>query len=304
MGLSNSRELTSRAAESKPWTAIMLLARGLLALITNVPLVLVALVAVLRVQSVPAGAPGIYGWLADGPLERNFGARVFAILGRGCLPAWGVDALARRAQAFQTDLPGVLNRLRCSGPHVFSARCRADADRDHGLVSAIRWLLHMVPAPSMDWVPRPRLFSHLRHAPVTVGASATPSPHASGRPLNILSMDGGGMRGLNLLVLAEEIEIQTGKPLASLFDLVAGTSIGGCGALFINKYPAPGEATRMARLALSELQHKCFALEARSRSSLFWKGHLCLDRRREFILEICGQAQPIRLPKGKLLACP
>jgi hypothetical protein len=111
-------------------------------------------------------------------------------------------------------------------------------------------------------------------------------------------MDGGGMRGLNLLVLAEEIELQTGRPLASLFDLVAGTSIGGCGALFINKYPAPGEATRMARWALRELQHRCFGPGALSRSSLFWKGHLCLDRRREFMLEICGQAQPLRLPKG------
>lgn len=162
----------------------------------------------------------------------------------------------------------------------------------------------MVPAPSMDWVPRPRLVAPLRHADLAVGSSATSTPRASGRPLNILCMDGGGMRGLNLLVLAEEIELQTGKPLASLFDLVAGTSIGGCGALFINKYPAPGEATRMARLALRELQHRCFGPSARSRSSLFWKGHLCLDRRREFMLEICGQAQPLRLPKGERQPTP
>jgi len=68
-----------------------------------------------------------------------------------------------------------------------------------------------------------------------VGSNASVVPRGSGRPLNILCMDGGGMRGLNLLVMAEEIELQTGKPLASLFDLVAGTSIGGCGALFVNK---------------------------------------------------------------------
>jgi len=54
----------------------------------------------------------------------------------------------------------------------------------------------------------------------------------------------------------------------------------------------------MARLALRELQQRCFAMNVRSRRSLFFDGHLCLDRRREFMLELCGQEQPIRLPKG------
>lgn len=72
-------------------------------------------------------------------------------------------------------------------------------------------------------------------------------------------MDGGGMRGRNLLVIAEatelpkemaagcrilssarrpcapqEMELQTGKPLSSLFELVAGTTTGGCGALVVS----------------------------------------------------------------------
>jgi len=102
------------------------------------------------------------------------------------------------------------------------------------------------------------------------------------------------MRGRNLLVIAEEMELQTGKPLSSLFELVAGTSIGGCGALFLNKYPAPGEATHMARRALRMLQERCFAPDARSYGHLWRDGHLCLDRRREFMLELCGTRQPLR----------
>jgi len=177
-----------------------------------------------------------------------------------------------------------------------------DADRDHGLLPAIRWLLqYLVPMPGIHWIRSPHFLTLSRQRQmlptISLDGNCTASQQ-SGRPLNILCMDGGGMRGLNLLVMAEEIELQTGKPLASLFDLVAGTSIGGCGALFINKYPAPGEATRMARLALRELQERCFAPYARSRRSLLWDGHLCLDRRREFMLEICGEMQPLRLPKG------
>ena len=59
--------------------------------------------------------------------------------------------------------------------------------------------------------------------------------------------------------MVEEIEAATGSSVSSLFDLVAGTSIGGCGALFVNKYPRLGKATTMARRALRELQNRCFA---------------------------------------------
>ncbi len=45
--------------------------------------------------------------------------------------------------------------------------------------------------------------------------------------MNILTIDGGGIRGLIPAIMLAEIEEKTGKPISSLFDLVAGTSTGG-----------------------------------------------------------------------------
>lgn len=47
----------------------------------------------------------------------------------------------------------------------------------------------------------------------------------------ILSIDGGGIRGLIPALTLAEIEARTGKPIAASFDLVAGTSTGGILAL-------------------------------------------------------------------------
>ena len=108
------------------------------------------------------------------------------------------------------------------------------------------------------------------------------------RPVNILCMDGGGIRGRCLLAMVEEMEDMLGSPVASHFDLIAGTSIGGCGALFISHFPAKGEAARMGRTALRELATRCFADKSAWR--LFQGGYLCADARREFMLELCGAA--------------
>src|SRR4028119_164870 len=43
----------------------------------------------------------------------------------------------------------------------------------------------------------------------------------------ILSLDGGGIRGIVPAKILAEIEKRTGKRIATLFDLVAGTSTGG-----------------------------------------------------------------------------
>lgn len=45
--------------------------------------------------------------------------------------------------------------------------------------------------------------------------------------LRILSMDGGGMKGLATVQILKEIEKGTGKPIHELFDLICGTSTGG-----------------------------------------------------------------------------
>ncbi len=55
------------------------------------------------------------------------------------------------------------------------------------------------------------------------------------RAIRILSIDGGGIRGVLPARLLQHIEERTGKPTADLFDLVAGTSTGGILACGIAK---------------------------------------------------------------------
>lgn len=52
-----------------------------------------------------------------------------------------------------------------------------------------------------------------------------PEPHAEAH--RVLSIDGGGIRGIIPAMLVAEIERRTAKPASELFDLIAGTSTGG-----------------------------------------------------------------------------
>lgn len=54
----------------------------------------------------------------------------------------------------------------------------------------------------------------------------------------VLSIDGGGIRGIIPAIVLAEIEGRTGKRIAEVFDLVAGTSTGGILALGLTK---PGQ---------------------------------------------------------------
>ena len=65
-------------------------------------------------------------------------------------------------------------------------------------------------------------------------------------PVNILCMDGGGIRGRNQVVIIEELEAALGWPVAEQFDLVAGTSIGGCGASRVLASSATSPAQQMS----------------------------------------------------------
>lgn len=47
----------------------------------------------------------------------------------------------------------------------------------------------------------------------------------------VLSIDGGGIRGIIPAMILAHIEAETGKPISSLFDLIVGTSTGGILAL-------------------------------------------------------------------------
>ena len=50
-------------------------------------------------------------------------------------------------------------------------------------------------------------------------------------PLTVLSIDGGGIRGILPALVLQRLEERTGRPVASLFDVVAGTSTGAIIAL-------------------------------------------------------------------------
>ncbi len=59
------------------------------------------------------------------------------------------------------------------------------------------------------------------------------------KPFRVLSIDGGGVRGLIPLRILSEIEERTAKPIGALFDLVVGNSTGGIIALGLT---APGDS--------------------------------------------------------------
>jgi patatin-like phospholipase/acyl hydrolase len=59
----------------------------------------------------------------------------------------------------------------------------------------------------------------------------------------VLSIDGGGIRGMIPAKILAEIEKRTGKPICQLFDLIAGTSTGGILGLALSK-PDPKNKTQ------------------------------------------------------------
>ena len=51
--------------------------------------------------------------------------------------------------------------------------------------------------------------------------------------MQVLCLDGGGIRGLILIQLLKQIEKAAGKPIKECFDWISGTSTGGILALAI-----------------------------------------------------------------------
>lgn len=66
------------------------------------------------------------------------------------------------------------------------------------------------------------------------------------KTFKILSVDGGGVRGLIPATVLAEIEKRTGKRISDMFDLIAGTSTGGIIALGLTK-PADTQAKRRSK---------------------------------------------------------
>jgi predicted acylesterase/phospholipase RssA len=69
----------------------------------------------------------------------------------------------------------------------------------------------------------------------------------NGVGVKVLAIDGGGIRGLIPALVLAEIEQRTGRRMADMVDLIAGTSTGGIIACALAK-PSPMPATEIARL--------------------------------------------------------
>lgn len=89
--------------------------------------------------------------------------------------------------------------------------------------------------------PSPRLSAGKGHrADLDAGRKATD-------PIRILSLDGGGIRGVMTSRVLVELERLSGRPIAGLFDIVAGTSTGGMIALAITKPGGDGKPAHTAQ---------------------------------------------------------
>ena len=69
--------------------------------------------------------------------------------------------------------------------------------------------------------------------------------------MRVLSIDGGGIRGIIPALVLADLEARTGRRVAELFDLVAGTSTGGILACALTK-PQPQSAAELVELYRTE----------------------------------------------------
>ena len=84
----------------------------------------------------------------------------------------------------------------------------------------------------------------------------------------ILSIDGGGIRGIIPATILAEIERRTQKPIAQVFDLLAGTSTGGILSLGLGKKNRQGKPEYTAEDLIQLYAERGRDIFARS----FWRG--------------------------------
>jgi predicted patatin/cPLA2 family phospholipase len=112
-------------------------------------------------------------------------------------------------------------------------------------------------------------------SPSSAHQSPAPSPQS---PIRILSIDGGGIRGIIPALVLARIEKLTNRPIAQLFDLVAGTSTGGILALGLTVPKFPGRPLYSAQEFVRMYEREGPRIFSRSlvralvtSDSLFWK---------------------------------
>lgn len=79
--------------------------------------------------------------------------------------------------------------------------------------------------------------------PLGAHASEAPDTETGNACIRILSVDGGGVRGIIPAMILSTIEQQTGQPASHLFDLIAGTSTGAVISLALTK-PDPMDSEK------------------------------------------------------------
>lgn len=125
-----------------------------------------------------------------------------------------------------------------------------------------------------------RTVSSMRMTPVPEAAQGSLLRHAHGEepeaPLRVLSIDGGGVRGLVPAIVLAEIERRAGRPVSKLFDVVAGTSTG---AILAVAMTVPGEEAPGPR----------------------WSAQDCVDIYREHVVEVFGRSGWQVLPGASLV---
>ncbi|MGD0297882.1 MAG: CBASS cGAMP-activated phospholipase [Bryobacteraceae bacterium] len=109
------------------------------------------------------------------------------------------------------------------------------------------------------------------------GAHQSPAPSPQSH-VRILSIDGGGIRGIIPALVLARIEKLTNRPIARLFDLVAGTSTGGILALGLTIPKFPGHPLYTAQEFVRMFEREGPRIFSRSlvralvtSDSLFWK---------------------------------
>ena len=83
--------------------------------------------------------------------------------------------------------------------------------------------------------------SNAFHAPVRLPPRIINKTYSKDRPLRVLSLDGGGVRGVIPARILAEIEERTNKPISELFDLIVGNSTGGIIALGLTTPDSKGQ---------------------------------------------------------------